>query len=50
MNAKTTELERMTGKRKREELSVGELAERFPFLKDAPLEGGEEEWAPVVDS
>ena len=41
MNAKPTELERVTGKRRREELTVEEQVERFPFLKDAPLEGGE---------
>lgn len=29
-----------TGKRKRDEATVDEMVERFPFLKNAPMEGG----------
>lgn len=41
MHSKITALEKMTGRKRRtDELTIEEQVERFPFLKDAPLEGG----------
>jgi hypothetical protein len=45
MHAKISALERLNGvKRRSDELTIEEQVERFPFLKDAPLEGGECVW------
>ena len=40
MHAKVTALEKMTGKRGFNQLTMEEQAERFPMLKNAPVEGG----------